>query len=217
MLHYKPAMPTYEVETNNLHLHCRYKYQPGKSPTAAFVRSKPREIGLPTTCVRYGRMPIDSVMRKPLIITSNDSILATLNFRPYRSRVERRVIPFLPGANEPQTMEINTPWGAQLTAHRGDFLVSELDAPNDYWPIDPVIFEESYRLLRPGYCVKKAITLLVPLTDITRGNPDQMVTVVSLEGAETVRAGDFWLAKGIKGEIWPYPHEKINDVMVPAD
>jgi hypothetical protein len=162
-------------------------------------------------------MPIDSVMRKPLIITSNDSILATLNFRPYRSRVERRVIPFLPGAHEPQTMEINTPWGAQLTAHRGDFLVSELDAPNDYWPIDPVIFEESYRLLRPGYCVKKAITLLVPLTDITRGNPDQMVTVVSLEGAETVRAGDFWLAKGIKGEIWPYPHEKINDVMVPAD
>jgi hypothetical protein len=51
-----------------------------------------------------------------------------------------------------------------------------------------VIFEESYVLLRPGYCVKKAITLLAPLTDITRGDPDQMVTVVSWR-AETVRAG----------------------------
>jgi hypothetical protein len=144
-------------------------------------------------------------------------MLATLNFKPYRSKVERRVIPFLPGPDEPQTMEINTPWGTQLTARTGDFLVSEVDTPNDFWAIDPVIFEESYVIVRPGYCVKKAITLLAPLTDITRGDPDQRVTVVSLEGAETVRAGDFWLAKGIRGEIWPYPKEKIDDVMVPAD
>jgi len=113
-------------------------------------------------------------------------------------------------------MEINTPWGAQLTARRGDFLVSEVETPDDFWPIDPVIFEDSYVMIRPGYCVKKAITLLVPLTDIT-GDPNRHVTVVSLEGAETVRAGDFYLAKGIKGEIWPYPKEKINDVMTPAD
>jgi len=113
-------------------------------------------------------------------------------------------------------MEINTPWGSQLTARKGDFLVSEVETPNDYWPIDPVIFEESYVIIRPGYCVKKAITLLVPLTDLTR-DPERKVTVVSLEGPETVRAGDFYLAKGIKGEIWPYPKEKINDVMVPAD
>jgi hypothetical protein len=52
---------------------------------------------------------------------------------------------------------------------------------------------------------------------MTRGDPDQLVSVVSLEGAETVRAGDFWLAKGIKGEIWPYPRGKIDDVMVPVD
>lgn len=175
------------------------------------------DLGLPTTGAHYGRMPINRVMGKPLIIRPNDSILATLNFKPYRSRVERRVIPFLPGPGESQTMEIKTPWGMQLTARRGDFLVSELDTPNDFWPIDPVIFEESYVLLRPGYCVKKAITLLAPLTDLTRGDPDQMVTVVSLEGAETVRAGDFWLAKGIQGEIWPYPQEKINAVMSPAD
>jgi len=155
-------------------------------------------------------------MSEPIVITSDDSILRTLDFRPYRSKVERRVIPFLPGPGEPQTMEVNTPWGAQLTAKYGDFLVSEVDTPNDFWPIDPAIFEESYVIIRPGYCVKKAITLLAPLTDITN-DPDRQVTVISLEGPETVRAGDFYLAKGIKGEVWPYPKEKINEVMLPAD
>jgi hypothetical protein len=155
-------------------------------------------------------------MSAPIVITSDDSILRTLDFRPYRSKVERRVIPFLPRPGEPQTMEVNTPWGAQLTAKYGDFLVSEVDTPSDFWPIDPVIFEESYVIIRPGYCVKKALTLLVPLTDITN-DPDREVTVVSLEGPETVRAGDFYLAKGIKGEVWPYPKEKIHEVMLPAD
>ena len=155
-------------------------------------------------------------MSEPIVITSDDSILRTLDFRPYRNKVERRVIPFLPGPGESQTLEVNTPWGAQLTAKYGDFLVSEVDQPNDFWPIDPVIFEESYVIIRPGYCVKKAITLLAPLTDITN-DPDRQVTVVSLEGPETVRAGDFYLAKGIKGEVWPYPKEKINEVMLPAD
>jgi hypothetical protein len=54
------------------------------------------------------------------------------------------------------------------------------------------------------------------LTDIT-GDPDQEVKVVTLEGEETVRAGDFYLAKGIKGEIWPYPREKIKDVLMPIE
>jgi hypothetical protein len=155
-------------------------------------------------------------MNDPLVITSTDSILSKLNFKPFRSKVERRVVPFLPAPNEPQTLEINTPWGTQLTAHKGDFLVSELATPNDYWPIDPVIFEESYIIIRPGYCIKKAITWLTPLTDITH-DLDKNVTVVTLEGPETVRAGDFYLAKGIRGEIWPYPIEKIDDVMVPAE
>ena len=162
-------------------------------------------------------MPIINVMSEPLTVTANDSILKTLNFKPYRSKVERRVIPFLPGPDEPQTMEINTPWGTQLTARKGDFLISEVDTPNDYWSIDPAIFEESYAIVRPGYCVKKAITLLAPLIDLTDGDPDRLVTVITMEGAETVRAGDFWLAKGVKGEIWPYPREKINDVMAPAE
>ena len=165
---------------------------------------------------QYGRMPIMKVRTEPLTITSSDSILRNLNFKPYRSKVERRVVPFFPAPSEPQTMEIKTPWGAELTARKGDFLVSEVETPNDYWPIDPVIFEESYVIIRPGYCVKKAITWLVPLTEVTR-DPDREVTVVSLEGPETVRAGDFYLAKGVKGEIWPYPKEKIKDVMIPAD
>jgi len=161
-------------------------------------------------------MPIMKVTSDPLTLTSRDSILAKLDFKPYRSKVERRVVPFFPSPDESQTMEITTPWGAQLTARKGDFLISEVETPNAYWPIDPVIFEESYVIIRPGYCVKKAITLLVPLTDIT-SDPEQKVTVVSLEGPETVRAGDFYLAKGIRGEIWPYPKDKINDVMMPAD
>jgi hypothetical protein len=155
-------------------------------------------------------------MSEPLLITSNDPILEILNFKPYRSTVERRVIPFFPAPDEAQTMAIDTPWGMQITAGKGDFLISEVETPDDYWPIDPVIFEESYIIVRPGYCVKKAITLLVPLIDIT-GDPDREVTVATLEGDETVRAGDFYLAKGVKGEIWPYPKEKIGDIMVPAE
>ena len=164
----------------------------------------------------YGRMPIMKIKSDPLVVTSSDSIIEKLNFKAYRSKVERRVVPFFPAPNEQQTLEIDTPWGTHLTARKGDFLVSEIETPEDYWAIDPVIFEESYVIIRPGYCVKKAVTLLVPLTDLT-GDPDRQVTVVTLEGEETVRAGDFHLAKGIKGEIWPYPKEKIKDVMTPVD
>lgn len=155
-------------------------------------------------------------MSDPKVITSTDPILSKLNFKPYRSKVERRVVPFLPGPREPQTMEINTPWGTQLTARKGDFLVSEVDKPYDYWPVDPVIFEESYIITRPGYCAKKAITLLAPLTELA-DDPNRQFTIMTLEGPETVKAGDFYLAKGIKGEIWPYPKEKIKEVMMPAE
>lgn len=155
-------------------------------------------------------------MTEPLVITSADKLLERLSFKPYRSTVERHVVPFVPTPNEPQTREINTPWGAKLTAKKGDFLVSEVEKPDDYWPINPVIFEESYIIVRPGYCVKKAVTLLVPLTDIT-GDPDQEITVVTLEGALTVRSGDFYLARGVQGEIWPYPKEKVREVMTPVE
>ncbi|MEW6404489.1 MAG: hypothetical protein AB1649_22055 [Chloroflexota bacterium] len=156
-------------------------------------------------------------MGEPILITSQDSILRVLDFKPYRSVVERRVAPFLPAPDQPQTVDVTTPWGAQLTAKRGDLLVSEIDAPDDVWPVDAEIFDKSYMIIRPGFCIKRAITLLVPLTDLTHGDPDRLVTVETLEGSETVRAGDFYLAKGIKGEIWPYPKEKVDDVMIPAE
>lgn len=156
------------------------------------------------------------IMTQPLVITSDHPILESLSFKPYRSTVERRVLPFLPAPDEAQTMTIKTPWGAELTANRGDFLVSEVEAPNDYWPVDPAIFDESYVITRSGYCVKKAVTLLAPLTDVT-GDPDQQVTVVTLEGEVTVKAGDFYLARGVKGEVWPYPKEKIGDMMMPVE
>ena len=156
-------------------------------------------------------------MNAPITITSTDSLLESLNFKPYRSKVERRVIPFMPAPGEEQSMEIKTPWGTVLTARSGDFLISEVEKPYDYWPIDAQIFEESYIIIRPGYCVKKAITLLTPLTDITDGDPETLVTVETMEGSVTVRAGDFYLAKGVKGEVWPYPKDKIEQVMIPAD
>src|SRR5436189_6171022 len=116
-------------------------------------------------------------MNDPMVITSDDIVLETLSFKPYRSKVERRVIPFMPALGEEQSLGIKTPWGTMLTAKSGDFLISEVDTPNDFWPIDAQIFEESYVLIRPGYCVKKAVTLLTPLTEVT-GDPDILVTVV---------------------------------------
>ena len=156
-------------------------------------------------------------MKEPIILTSDDPILNTLNFKRYRNAVQRRVEIFTPADNEPQTKEIITPWGAVLTAKKGDFLISEMDAPDDRWPVNAEIFDASYLIISPELCVKRAITLLVPLTDLTHGDEDQKVTIHTLEGVDTVRAGDFLLAKGVKGEIWPYPKEKAAEIMSPAD
>ncbi len=153
------------------------------------------------------------LMKKNVIVKPEDEIIRKLHFKPYRSTVERRVRSFTPGPNEPQSLDVKTPWGEVLTATLGDFLVSELNAPDDYWPVKPVIFEDTYEIIRPGFCVKKALTYLVPLTDLTEGDEDSEVTVHSIEGANTVRAGDFYLARGVKGEIWAYPKEKIGVVL----
>ncbi len=48
-------------------------------------------------------------------------------------------------------------------------------------------------------------------------NPDQKVIVHTLEGDLTVRSGDFYLARGVNGEIWPFPQEKVEQIMVPID
>ena len=156
-------------------------------------------------------------MSEPLILTSDHPILQEANFKPYRSTVTRRVIRFLPNPNQPQEIDIITPWGETLTAQSGDYLVSEMDKPNDAWPVEAYIFEETYVILQPGICVKNALTYLAPLTDFTHGDPNAKVTIQSLEGLETVSAGDFYLARGVKGEIWAFPAEKIGKVVVPAE
>jgi hypothetical protein len=155
-------------------------------------------------------------MKEPVVLLPDDPILNSLNFKPYRSMVSRRVEPFVPKDGQPQTMEISTPWGSKLTVKKGDLLVSELDKPDDMWPIDAGIFDETYIITAPGICVKRAVTMLVPLTDVTDDDENQMVIIHTLEGAETVRAGDFFLAKGVKGEIWPYPKAKAAEIMKPA-
>jgi len=156
-------------------------------------------------------------MKEPVVLKSDDPILRTMNFKPYRNRVQRRVEMFSPRDNEPQTKDVTTPWGAVLTAKKGDFIISELDAPDDKWPVNAEIFDVSYMIIGPELCVKRAITLLVPLTDLTQGDEDQKVTIHTLEGVDTVRAGDFLLAKGIQGEIWPYPKEKAAEIMRPVE
>ena len=155
-------------------------------------------------------------MTKYIELTSNDPILESLNFIPHRSTVERRFERFQPKPGEPDQLEVPTPWGESLTAKAGDYLVSEMEAPQDRWPVNAEIFEESYEIVRPGVCVKTAITKLVPLMDVTGGDADQMVTVYTLEGPETVRAGDFYLARGVRGEIWTYPKDKVEEIMKPA-
>jgi len=153
---------------------------------------------------------------KPFELSSDSPILGTLDFKPYRNVLVRRVIPFSPTPDQPQTREIKTPWGAVLTATCGDMLISELNAPDEPWPIDARIFDETYMVVGPGLCIKRAVTWLVPLTDVTGGDENQKVTVHTLEGEETVRAGDFYLAKGVRGEIWPYPTAKVLEKMRPV-
>ncbi len=92
-----------------------------------------------------------------------------------------------------------------------------MNNPDDRWPVDAEVFEKSYEIVQPGICVKTAVTELVPLTDVTEGDADQMVTVYTLEGPETVRAGDFYLARGVYGEIWTYPKDKVQKVMKPVE
>lgn len=157
------------------------------------------------------------LMKKAIILTSDDPVLQKLDFKPYRSNVERLFKRFEPGPNQPQEINLITPWGETLTAQPGDYLVSEIDKPEDAWPVEADIFENTYTILRPGICVKSALTYLVPMSHLTGGDPDQEVTVHALEGPQTVRAGDFYLAKGVKGEIWSYPSEKIGQTMIPTE
>lgn len=151
-----------------------------------------------------------------LELTPDHELIPTLPFRPYRNAMLRQARQFLPGADEPQVKHVQTPWGETLVCKAGDYMVYEAEAPEDRWPVAREIFEKSYLEVRPGYYVKRPLTYLVPLEEITR-NGDEMVIVHTLEGTVTVRSGDFYLARGIQGEIWPYPKEKADSVLVPAE
>lgn len=153
-------------------------------------------------------------MSEPRLITSQDPILKTLRFKPFLNSDERGVEQFLPGPDEEQTLEVKTPWGADLTAQKGDYIVHDLAKAHDRWPVNREIFENTYLITRPGFCIKNAVTELVPMIDLTEGNPDQLVTIETMEGPETVRAGDFYLARGIKGEIWPYPAQRMTGTLM---
>ena len=156
-------------------------------------------------------------MSDPISITSDDPRLESLHFRAYQSIVERRVIAFAPEPGKKQTLEIVTPWGETLTARAGDLLVSEVRQPDDYWPVRADIFDETYIITRPGYCIKRGMVHLAPMVELTGGDENAEVTVHSLEDSTTVRAGDFYLARGVKGEIWAFPREKVESILTPAD
>ncbi len=156
-------------------------------------------------------------MTEPVLLTSDSPILAQLNFKPYRYITIRNVKPFLPKPDEPQIMEIKTPWGAILNVKSGDMLLSELNTPNEMWPVDAEIFDATYIITEPGYCMKAAVTLIVPMKEVTNGVEDALVTVETLEGSQTVRAGDFFLAKGVKGEILSLPNQKVATIMKPVE
>ena len=83
-------------------------------------------------------------MSETILLKSNDPIIEMLDFKPYRSTVERRVERFLPPPSAPQDIEVKTPWGEYLTVNSGDYLVSELGTdPNDRWPVEASIFQET--------------------------------------------------------------------------
>lgn len=153
-------------------------------------------------------------MKQRIEITSDDPRINQLHFTPHRSTDQRHVVRFLPGDNEPQTREIVTSWGGKLTIKKGDLLVSNMEDPQDAWPVEAEIFAKTYTMTGPDTCIKSAVNMLAPLTDLTEGDEDQMVSVRSLEGVVTVRAGDFYLARGVHGEIWAFPRHKAVKVDV---
>jgi hypothetical protein len=148
-----------------------------------------------------------------LEIKPDDAIIGTLNFKPYRNSAVRRAERYLPGEDEPKSKTVVQPWGGTLTITVGDYLVSEVDRPEDSWPVKKSIFEKTYVQIGPNQFQKKELTMLVPLRDVT-GDPEEKVIVHTREGDLTVRSGDFYLARGVEGEIWPIQNEMVERNMV---
>ena len=144
---------------------------------------------------------------EPKLIVAGDKELEGLNWKAYRQRekILRKAVQFLPGPGEEQELHLDMGDGVSLVAKEGDYLVSPLEQPEYRWPVDERIFLESYVQVDDDTYYKDAITYLVPLEDLVDSDVDQLVTVRTLEGDETLRAGDFYLAKGVKEDIWPIP------------
>jgi hypothetical protein len=151
-------------------------------------------------------------MSKPYDLRAQDPIIKKLKFKPFRYKQERQAVQFLPEPGKAQTMSIITPWGGELIVERGDYIVNELDSPENRWPVKKDIFEATYIQVRPGVCIKRALVHLYPLWEFTK-DLEQLVRVHTQEGVVTVRAGDFYLAKGVKNEIWPMPKEKVESTL----
>lgn len=155
-------------------------------------------------------------MTSPLEIKADDPLIKQIKFKTYRYTTRREANQLLPDSDETQSKVIKTPWDGELTARSGDYLVHEQDDPDDQWVVEKDIFEDTYETVEPGTYVKKATVELVPLTQIAP-DPDQEVKIYSLEGVLTVRAGDYYLAKGSQEELWPIPREKVEQSMEPVD
>jgi len=98
------------------------------------------------------------MVEESILLTFDDPRVKELNFRPYRSTVERVMKRFLPAPEESQETTLMTPWGEVLTLSAGDYLIGEIQAPDDRWPVKKEIFESTYIITRPGFCAKKAVT-----------------------------------------------------------
>lgn len=150
-------------------------------------------------------------------IRPNDELVKNASFNNYRNTATRRAEQYLPAEGEPEEISITTPWGEQLTCRKGDYIVSETGGSEDHWPVAADIFEQTYVQVKPGYYIKRATVPLTPLTELTGQDPDMLVTIHTMEGVVRVRSGDFFLARGIKGEIWPIPVEKVQQTMILVD
>ena len=68
--------------------------------------------------------------------------------------------------------------------------------------------------------VMRGVGREIVLVDVNRARAEaeanDIYHAVPFANPLTVRAGDFLLAKGVQGEIWPYPKAKFLKKMKPA-
>jgi hypothetical protein len=147
---------------------------------------------------------------EPLELRASDPTIKELDFETYRYKNKRQAEQFLPNDDQQQIIRVQTGWGGVLTGKRGDYLVNEVGNPDEKWVVEKEIFVASYQEVEVGIFIKKATVDLVPLSAVTR-DPEREVIVYSLEGPLKVRAKDFYLALGIKDEIWPVPIEHVSN------